>query len=392
MFTPPPSPQPSRTGGFNISAPIIPSTEPQNLQKNSGFWNSDNIKRRTGRRFLWAVILVPLIVIAFTVWTTFSSSLVHTSPHSWHGFVSDQSNWKREPEPQDTSPSISSTSLISTSTTSSPTSTTASLTVSVPAASQALPTIPSSPPSLPTPYPQAFGETITQNFSSSSCLNFFTNMTVSMDFRKCRPFSFLSSTSSTFINAQSNLTLMNTLIWGTCNTTLPYSQCQSNMASFASLLQTACSQELKNQNLLAVNSLTALRAFKVMHDAACLADPTTNAYCYLSAAHNTNPSDLYFYSLPLGMPLPSSSTPSCSACSKSVMGIYATALQDRSQATLLTALKSVYQASAEFAVGLCGAPFALTTISAAMSLYHGSPMIFMGFIFTLTWMALAYIS
>ncbi|KAF8800601.1 hypothetical protein BYT27DRAFT_7148459 [Phlegmacium glaucopus] len=389
MFTPPPSPQPSRTGGFNTSAPI-PSTELHNPENFSDSRNSGNTKRRTGRRFLWAIILVPLIVITFTVCTTSSTRLVQksSSPHSWHGFVSDQSNWKREPEPQDASPSISLTSPVSTSTTSSSTSTTASPTASVPAASQALPTIPSSPPTLPMPFPQAFDGAFGQNFSSPSCLNFFTNMTVSMDFRQCRPFSFLLLTSSTFNKAQSNLTLMNSLIWGTCNTTLPYSQCQSNMASFASSLQTACSQELKDQNLLAVNSLIALRAFRVMHDTVCLADPTTNTYCFLNAVQDPNPSDFYFYSLPLGMPLPSSSTPSCSACSKSVMAIYATALEDPSQATLLTALKSVYQVSAQIAVGLCGAPFALTTISAAMSLYHGSPTIFMGFIFALIWMVL----
>jgi hypothetical protein len=70
----------------------------------------------------------------------------------------------------------------------------------VPAVSQALPTIPSSPPPLPSTFPQAFDSIITQNFTSPSCLNFFNNMTSSNDFRQCRPFSFLYSTSSTFIN------------------------------------------------------------------------------------------------------------------------------------------------------------------------------------------------
>jgi ABC-type polysaccharide/polyol phosphate export permease len=112
-----------------------------------------------------------------------------------------------------------------------------------------LPTIPTSPPAIPTPFPQPFDGIITQNFTSSSCLNFFNNMTASTNFRQCRPFSFLFSTSSTFINAQTNLTLMNSLIWGTCNTTQSYDQCQSNMALFASQLQSDCSQELGNQNL-----------------------------------------------------------------------------------------------------------------------------------------------
>jgi len=213
-----------------------------------------------------------------------------------------------------------------------------------------------------------------------------------MDFRQCRPFSFLFQTSSTFINAQSNLTLMNTLIWGTCNTTLSYSQCQANMASFASLLQSACPQELTNQNLLVVNSLISLRAFQVMHDSACLVDPTTNAYCYLSAVQNPNPSDYFFFSIPLGIPLPKTVTPSCSACSESIMGIYSTALQDRSQALLLTALKSAYQTSAQLAVQLCGAPFARTLAGAAMSLSCGWPTIFTGSIVTLTWAVLTHVT
>ena len=41
---------------------------------------------------------------------------------------------------------------------------------------------------------------------------------------------------------------MISLVWETCNTTLSYSQCQSNMALFASQLQSDCSQELGNQN------------------------------------------------------------------------------------------------------------------------------------------------
>ena len=135
----------------------------------------------------------------------------------------------------------------------------------------------------------------------------------------------------------------------------------------------------------------ALQSFQVMHDTACLPDPTTNAYCYLSAVQNTNPSDLYFYSLPLGIPLPSTATPSCSACSKSVMGIYATALEDPSQSKLLTGLKSSYKASAQVAAQFCGSSFAVTSISAAISLYCCCdwPTIFTGSVFALTWTILA---
>lgn len=129
-----------------------------------------------------------------------------------------------------------------------------------------------------------------------------------------------------------------------------------------------------------------------MHDSACLTNPITNAYCFLSAVQNTNPSDFDFFSLPLGIPLPKTATPTCSGCSKSLMGIYASALQDPSQAALLTGLKSTYQVSAQIAVQLCGAAFAVTSISAAISLSCGWPTIFSGFIFPLTWMVLAHVA
>jgi hypothetical protein len=167
------------------------------------------------------------------------------------------------------------------------------------------------------------------------------------------------------------------------------------MASFASHLLSDCSQELGNRNLLAVKTLTALQAFQVMRDAACQVDPTTNAYCYLTAVQNTNPSDLYFYSLPSGIPLPNSSKPSCSSCSKTTMGIYASALEDPIQSKRLTGLKSSYGVSAQIAAQYCGSSFALTSINAAaVSLYYycGWRTVLTSSIFAFVWTILAYFS
>ena len=225
MFTPPPSPQPSRTDGFNVTTPPIhkseTETELHTLEKTCDTRNSHDTKRRAGRRILWAVILIPFIVIAYTVYGGFQTSLVQSpapdfSPPSWYGLNSHRSKWKSSHQSMrkrgsklqsivssssTSSSSISASSTPSSSTLSvpslaSPTSTTSS---SVPVQSQTLPTVPSNP-TIPTPFPQAFDGIITQNFTSSSCLNFFNNMTASLDFRACRPFSFLSTTSSTFIN------------------------------------------------------------------------------------------------------------------------------------------------------------------------------------------------
>jgi hypothetical protein len=82
--------------------------------------------------------------------------------------------------------------------------------------------------------------------------------------------------------------------------------------------------------------------------------PSTNTYYYVKAVVNTNPSDLYFYSLPLGTTLPATSSPSCSACTKSLMGLYADAMKD----TELDGLKETYTGAAQFANKACGEGYA----------------------------------
>jgi len=102
MFTPPPSPQPSRTDGFHISASILePSTEELDHLEKIG--DSNDIKRRAGRRFLWAVVLIPFILIAFTIFGGFPTSLVRNStsvfsspPPLWYGLESHKSIWKKK--------------------------------------------------------------------------------------------------------------------------------------------------------------------------------------------------------------------------------------------------------------------------------------------------------
>ena|ERR1700736_6376892 len=94
-----------------------------------------------------------------------------------------------------------------------------------------------------------------------------------------------------------------------------------------------------------------------MRNAGCLPDQTTKAYCFVEAAHSTNPSDLYFYQLPGGIPLPNNTTPSCSSCTKSLLGIYYQALQTASKGTL-TNLWNTYASGEALAVAQCGAGYA----------------------------------
>lgn len=359
MFTPPPSPLPPKRAG---SPEPLPEAHVVNEQ----------LKRRTARRFRTAAFLVPMTLILFTTCATLTTQQLmeggsSKGPLSWLGGWegSSPAAWllhKREPEPdpnpqpQAGSPSSSTASASSSSTT-------------TPIAQQPMPTVPSSAPAaLPTPFLQPFDSTLTQNFTTPSCQSFFANMTSTIPFRSCRSFALLQSTSDAFIDAQTNLTLLNAVIWGTCNTMTAFDQCKLNMNWFADSLKTSCEQELKEQNIMAMQTLTGLQSYQIMHDTGCLIDPTTNSYCYLNAVRQTNPTDLYYYNIPLGTPLPQSPSTklSCSSCSRSAMGLYAGALKDSSQPDL-SALKKAYNPSADFAASQCGADFANGIVSSAKS-------------------------
>jgi len=132
------------------------------------------------------------------------------------------------------------------------------------------------------------------------------------------------------------------------------------MAGFASQLKTVCEAELSAENAMAVDTLQGLQAYDLMRTAGCLADQVTNSYCYVEAAHSSDPSDLYFYELPIGIPLPNKTTPSCSSCGKSLMGLYAQAVESAPEGTLAD-LKSTYGKAQALAVAQCGSGYAQST-------------------------------
>ena len=120
-----------------------------------------------------------------------------------------------------------------------------------------------------------------------------------------------------------------------------------------------------------------------MREAACLEDPSTNAYCYMNAIAATPPGDIYFYALPLGISLPNKTKPSCSPCVKSVLSVYSQyvnatpgagagavgigAVTGNStgstvQATPLPALSKTYPAAARLAIDQCGGTYATISV------------------------------
>jgi hypothetical protein len=99
-----------------------------------------------------------------------------------------------------------------------------------------------------------------------------------------------------------------------------------------------------------------------MYNAGCLSDPATDSYCYVGAVVNPNPSDLYFYQLPLGTMLTNSTASSCSTCTKSLLGLYETALGNGAELVDLSGLRETYPSAAALAGSECGQGYAVSSV------------------------------
>ncbi|KIY70721.1 hypothetical protein CYLTODRAFT_370623 [Cylindrobasidium torrendii FP15055 ss-10] len=355
MFTPPASPLPPSADGADEKQEYFPP-----------IIAPEAVKKATGRRTRWMVVLTPLALILITLSTRLlphpaAFDVLSGSPLPWNG-LSHWSLHKRHPANDEGAASTVSEAISATATSlllgSGAPGVLLATSTSLAATAQPVPTIPTNP-TLPDPFPAAFNSDITQNYASMTCYRFFSNMTSSASFKLCRPFSILLQTSNDFIDAQSNLEDLNTLVWATCNPPLGFDACRSNMEWFANALPTACAADVEDESKIASSTLRALQAYEPMYKTACESDPSSNTYCYVNAAHNSNPSDQYFYQLPLGISVPKTSTPSCSACTKSVMNVYANAYAEND------ALQKTYPAAQVLADGACGEGYAPTVAAAS---------------------------
>lgn len=181
MFTPPPSPLPPQNPLPESSAAVSPESSRDAAPK----------CKRTSR-MKWSILAVPAILVIITLTTQYLShpvlfDSISGSPREPHDGT-EFNGWglhKRHDSPQpDAVPHV-----VRANSDTSPSATT-------------VPTIPVNPP-IPTPFPQPFDTTLSKNFSTQACLDFYTNMTLSLPFRQCRPFGLLSQYSSEFIDVSS---------------------------------------------------------------------------------------------------------------------------------------------------------------------------------------------
>ncbi|KAH9073012.1 hypothetical protein EDB83DRAFT_2360376 [Lactarius deliciosus] len=348
MFTPPPSPLPvpreysdgiltshqrPMDPAFKLSEPPAPEKYPaRERREHASALAIQDRKRQTGWRTYIMAITLPLLLVLVTLSTRYFALplFMDLAAPNW---TSDPVHLlqRRQDGPNPVSPGVPPSN-----------STPSGSGITFPTFVPGVPTIPTLSPVLPTPFPQPFDTTLANNFTTSSCESFFLNMTQSAPFRQCRPFSFLSQTSSAFLQAQSNLTALNIDIWGTCNTPVDVDQCTANMGWFASNLPVACSRDKSEQNQMVLQALAGLQLYSLMREVACMADQNNSAYCYIGAASSSNPSDLYFYSLPYGTP------PSEQYHAHILMTLFGTV------AGSIDGLKQTYNSAVDIASSKCG--------------------------------------
>lgn len=135
------------------------------------------------------------------------------------------------------------------------------------------------------------------------------------------------------------------------------------MASFAQQLRSSrnCEQDWTRQNHLVTQAYNGLVAYEPLYQAGCL-QGNDRKYCFANAITNTtSPSDSYVYYLPLGIPLPGPSQPSCSKCLLQTMNIFQEAAGNRSQPVTTN-----YVDAAQMIDVTCGPTFINATLPVAL--------------------------
>ncbi|KAH9899203.1 hypothetical protein C8Q73DRAFT_310243 [Cubamyces lactineus] len=315
-------------------------------------------KKRIARRTRLTVFLVPLVLVLVGLSTRYLTRRATLDafqpPPSWQDWAESAKQWRVHKR----NPGASNVASVTTVDGKKPTGTALTLastdSAEPTATNLGTATVPSTPPVLPTPFPQAFDSTLSTDFETVGCQAFFTNMTQTSAFLKCRPFSLLVKDSNAFIQqSQRNISLLNTIMWGTCNTDIDAAQCSANMAWFAENIKTQCKKDIAANNSIVTDAVAGLAAYDLMREVGCQTDAQTNTYCYVEAAQ-ARPADLYLYALPLGLGLPNQTVPSCTSCVKNVMQAFV------SDGMNLSALRSTYPSAATVLNSACGGDFVAT--------------------------------
>ncbi|KAL8676725.1 MAG: hypothetical protein Q9186_006791, partial [Xanthomendoza sp. 1 TL-2023] len=207
--------------------------------------------------------------------------------------------------------------------------------------------------------PRPFDSGLGNNYTDNSCRTFMNNFLRNETFVSCLPFSLLLQNSISFFSVTKTLATITRTLDTTCR---PIdSTCNTLMSSLAVQLRqdNHCGADYRRQQPLVTAAYNGLIAYEPLYKAGCARDPDNGIYCFANAITNSSsPADSYPYYLPLGIPLPEGSEPSCTTCLEEMMGVFSEAAGDKTQQPLL----QTYPDAARIINGKCGPGFANQTV------------------------------
>ncbi|KAL8799020.1 MAG: hypothetical protein Q9182_006199 [Xanthomendoza sp. 2 TL-2023] len=238
--------------------------------------------------------------------------------------------------------------------------------------------------------PRPFDSGLGNNYTDENCPKFINNFLRNETFISCLPFSLLLQVNRSirFLwareldtnrrliqNSMSFFSVTKTLatITRTLDTTCKPvdSTCNTLMSSIALQLRqdNHCAADYRREQPLVTAAYNGLIAYEPLYKAGCARDPGNGIYCFANAITNSSsPADSYPYYLPLGIPLPERSQPSCTTCLKEMMGVFSQATGDKTQQPLL----ETYPNAARMINAGCGSGFANQAVGTAKSAGQGS--------------------
>ncbi|OAX78781.1 hypothetical protein ACJ72_06909 [Emergomyces africanus] len=209
-----------------------------------------------------------------------------------------------------------------------------------------------------TPHPSPFDSNLGSNFTNPACESFFQSFLSNSTFQNCLPVSLLIQSSLSFFEASRSVVRLARTLDAAC--AVPRDSCDALMKDLASKLisKAVCGEDLQFQQPVVIQAHNGFRSYRTIHDATCLKNPDTDNYCFSDAITNTsNPANAYVYYLPLGMPLPGSSRPSCNKCLQATMQSFSIAATSDNQPISKTYLPAAQQIN----IG-CGPSFVVAAV------------------------------
>ncbi|KAK0711499.1 hypothetical protein B0H67DRAFT_646866 [Lasiosphaeris hirsuta] len=213
------------------------------------------------------------------------------------------------------------------------------------------------------PLPSPLDGGLSSNFTSDEegktpCPGFINSFLTDPLFKQCYPLSILLQGSRSFFNAEKSLVSITQVLDASCAPNATF--CNNYMSDLSKNLTKPenCGNDFALGNSIVRDAYMAMVAYAPLYSVGCLKDPATSMYCYANAITNlSNPSNVYFYYLPLNISLPGSTVPSCSSCLQQTMNVFQAATANRKQP-----IANTYGSAASQVNTICGPAFVNQTL------------------------------